>query len=86
MERIICNNLISSVADRLDPLQFAYKAKRGVEDATLTLLDFVVSHLNKSGTFVRVLMMDFSSEFNTLQPHLLLKRLLDLDVNPSLVL
>ena len=38
MERIVSDQLISSVADRVDPLQFAYKAKRGVEDATLTLL------------------------------------------------
>ena len=30
--------------------------------------------------------MDFSSAFNTLQPHLLLKRLINLDVTPSLVL
>ena len=27
MERIVCNQLTCSVADRLDPLQFAYKAK-----------------------------------------------------------
>ena len=30
--------------------------------------------------------MDFSSAFNTIQPHLLLKRLLDLHVEPTLVL
>ena len=30
--------------------------------------------------------MDFSSAFNTLQTHLLLSRLLDLDVSPSIVL
>ena len=30
MERIACNPLVSSVADRMDPLQFAYKARRGV--------------------------------------------------------
>ena len=86
MERLVCDHLTRSVATGLDPLQFAYKAKRGVEDATLTLFDSVFRHLDKSGTFVRVLMMDFSSAFNTLQPHLLLKRLIDLDVSPSLVL
>ena len=86
MERIVCDQLTASVAGRMDPLQFAYKAKRGVEDATLTLLDLAFSHLDKAGTFVRVLMMDFSSAFNTLQPHLLIKRLLDIEVSPGLVL
>ena len=75
---MICNQLTSSVAERLDPLQFA----TGLEDATVTLLDLVLSHLDKAGTFTRVLFMDFSSAFNTLQPHLLLSRLLDLNVSP----
>ena len=35
----MCNQLVASVADRMDPLQFAYKARRGVEDACLISLD-----------------------------------------------
>ena len=31
IERIVSDQLISSVADRMDPLQLSYKAKRGVE-------------------------------------------------------
>lgn len=86
MERIVCNRLVASVADHMDPLQFAYKARRGVEDATLTLLDLVFRHLDTSGTCVRILFMDFSSAFNTIQHHLLLKRLRDLQVNSSIIL
>lgn len=52
----------------------------------MTLLDSFFRHLDTPGTFVRVLIMEFSSAFNTLQPHLLIKRLLDLDVSPGLVL
>ena len=74
------------MANRMDPLQFAYKAQRGVEDATLTLMELVTQHLGQTGTFIRILMMDFSSAFNTLQTHLLLSRLLDLDVSPSIIL
>ena len=29
MERIVCKQLVASVADRMDPLQFAYRAKKG---------------------------------------------------------
>ncbi|PVD27793.1 hypothetical protein C0Q70_12966 [Pomacea canaliculata] len=74
------------MVDRLDPLQFAYKPCRGVSDATLALSNAILQHLDTSGTYVRVLFMDFSSAFNTVQPHLLEKRLLDLDVNTGLVL
>ena len=42
MERLVCNQLTTSLSNRLDPLQFAYKAKRGVEDATLHLMNFNV--------------------------------------------
>ena len=70
----------------MDPLQFAYRAKRGVEDATLTLFNLIASHLDTSGTTVRVLFMDFSSAFNTIQPHVLIKKLLNLEVNPDLIL
>ena len=49
MERIICRELITSVSDRLDPLQFAYRAKRGVEDATLTILHTITQHLDTTG-------------------------------------
>ena len=70
----------------MDPFQFAYKAKRGVEDATLTLLNVISQHLDSSGSCVRILFMDLSSAFNTIQPHLLIKRLLDLQANHSIIL
>lgn len=86
MERLVCNRLMASVADRMDPLQFAYKAKRGVDDATCLLLNLAYQHLDITGNYVRILFMDFSSAFNTLQPHLLLSRLIDLNVSPKIIL
>ena len=53
---------------------------------TLTLFNLIASHLDTSGTTVRVLFMDFSSAFNTIQPHVLIKKLLNLEVNPDLIL
>ena len=49
-------------------------------------MELVTHHLDQSGTFIRILLMDFSSAFNTLHTHSLLWRLLDLDVSPSIVL
>ena len=34
MERIVYNQLVACVADHMDPLQFAYNARRGVEDTS----------------------------------------------------
>ena len=86
MERIVCNQLVASVADRMDPLQFAYKARSGVEDACLILVNLIASHLDKSVSYVCVTFMDFSSAFNTIQPHFHIKRLLDLGANHTVVL
>ena len=74
------------VGDQLDPFQFAYKDSRGVEDASLTLLNLITQHLQKAKSYVRILFVDFSSAFNTTEPYVLLKRLIDLLVNSNLVL
>ena len=86
MERVVCDHLTSMVVDKLDPLQFAYKAKRGVEDACLTLLDTVCRQLDSPHSHTRILFMDFSSAFDTVNPATLCNRLLDLEVHPALIL
>ena len=86
MERIVCNKVSSCVQDLLDPLQFAYRARRGVEDATLSLLHNVTTHLDSTGTSVRILFMDMSSAFNTIQHHILLQKLSDLKIHTNLIL
>ena len=86
MERIVCDKLTSCVQELMDPLQFAYRACRGVEDATLSLLHNVTHHLDSTNTSVRILFMDMSSAFNTIQHHVLLQKLVDLKINTNLIL
>ena len=74
------------VVDQLDPFQFAYKASRSVEDASLILLNLITQHLEKAKSYVWILFVDFSGAFNTIEPYVLLKRLIDLHVNSNLVL
>ena len=50
---------------------------RGLEDATLTLLHVLLKHLEVSGTHAQILFIDFSSAFNTIQPHILANRRLE---------
>ncbi len=60
----------------LDSLHFAYQARRGVEDASSTLLNMIMKHLEGRKTHVRLLFVDFSSVFNTIQPHVLVNKLI----------
>ena len=85
-ESVLCKHLKSDVMSKLDPLQFAYKAKRGVDDACLTLVNLVAKHVQHSKNFCRILMIDFSSAFNSIEPLILLRRLADLGVNNNLIL
>ena len=71
LEKLIKVDLLAKAELLLDPFQFAYSAKRGVQDATITLLNFLYKHLERSGNHARLLFVDFSSAFNTTQSHLL---------------
>ena len=66
-ERILKDEVISLVSDKLDPLQFAYQAGRGVEDAKAFILDKIYKHLEKPQSHA---FADFSSAFNKMQPHM----------------
>ena len=74
------------VKPHLDPYQFVYKHNRSTKDTSLTLLHNAYTHLEKTGSFVQILFIDFSSAFNTIQPHLMASKLLKLNVNLSLIL
>ena len=79
MDKIILRKLRAVFDPIQDPFQFAYRQKRGVEDAIIVFLD-------KPRTYCRILFVDFSSAFNTIQPSILLEKLIDLDVNSYLSL
>lgn len=70
-ERIVRNEILTMTKDELDPFQFAYRALRLVEDAIITLLNFIVKHLAGSQNYVMFLCIDFCSAFNCIQSHIL---------------
>ena len=84
-EKIIINFLKAAVGCSLDTFQFAYRSNRGIEDAVLALDYFLLKHLENSKHYARLLLVDFSSAFNTIQSHLLIKRLRDLNVHPLII-
>ena len=64
-ERVVLCKLDSLVKDYTDPLQFAYRRNGSTDDAVLYVLENICSHLEKAGSFVRLMFFDFSSAFNT---------------------
>ena len=73
------------VSPSLDPLQFAYQQTLGVEDAITFLLHRARAHLDRLGSTVRIMFMNFSSAFNTIRPALLGSKLTAMQVDPPLV-
>ena len=84
-ERIVLKELRQQTKDHQDPLQFAYTSQKNTQDAILSLLHSIYQHLERPRTYARVLFVDFSSAFNTLQPHLLIEKLLQMSVNPTVI-
>ncbi len=73
--------ILAYLKDITGPLQFAY---RFVDDAVNMGLNFNLQHLDKSGNYVRILFVDFSSAFNTIIPSLLLPKLTQLSIPTSI--
>ena len=87
LEKIVKNFVLAATGNLLDPLQFAYRAGRGVDDAKLFILNTLYKHLEKPKAHARLLFADFSSAFNTVQPHILVQRLIsDFNLAHQLVL
>ena len=91
LEKLIKNLLVEQVKSFTDPYQFAYAKCRCVDDATLSLTDFVLKHVDKPNStskkyYAKILFVDFSSAFNTIQPHLMMSKLNAMNVNPFLIL
>lgn len=86
-EKIIKKRLIGEIKTDLDPFQFAYRKARGTDDALATLFQSILKHLDESSTnYVRLLLLDFSSAFNTILPHVLVQKLIGMGVSSTLSL
>ncbi len=82
-EKLVLAHLKDITGPLLDPLQFAYRANRSVDDAVNMGLHYVLQHLDRPGAYVRTLFVDFSSAFNTIIPNRLLPKLTQLSVPTS---
>ena len=74
-ERIELPKLSHRLMPVMDNLQFAYLANRSTEDALNTLIHEIAQHLDRGSNNARCFFIDYSSAFNTMQPHILIDRL-----------
>ena len=84
-ERVVLCKLGKLLKDYINPLQFAYRKNRGTDDAVLYSLENIYSHLEKTGSTVRLMFAHFSSAFNTIQSHLLVQKLLNMKLPSSAI-
>lgn len=73
------------LSPQLDPHQFAYKQRRGIDDAVATLLHHLLQHLDSPHNYARLLLVDLSSAFNTIQRHQMIQKLQCLHVPSPLI-
>ncbi len=59
-EKLVLAYLKGITGPLLDLLQFAYRANRSVDDAVNMGLHYVLQHLDRPGTYVRHLFVDFN--------------------------
>ncbi len=83
LERLVLAYLKDITRPLMDPLQFAYRANRYVDDAVNMGLHYILQHHDKPGNYARILFVDFSSAFNTIMPNLLSDNLTQLSVPTS---
>ena len=59
---------------------------RSVEDAIPHVLNNIYVHLDKPDISIRLMFYDYSSAFNTIQPHILAQKMADKNISPFTVL
>ena len=86
LQKIIAPFIMRSIDTNGDNCQFAYKRGVSCIDAILTLLHKIVSGLNLNDTTIsKVLILDFSSAFNTVLPNYLIHDLCKFIDEPWLI-
>ena len=85
LEKIVLKFILEKYASFQDPFQFAYRKNRSVEDAILVFTNNIYKHVDSPRCYVRTFFIDFSSAFNTIQPHLLVPKLVKMGLNKLVI-
>eukprot|EP00061_Rhincodon_typus_P003712 g20780.t1 len=83
-ERLVIAHIKPSLPTCFDPLQFAYRHNRSTEDAISLALHSSLERLDNKDTYVRLLLINYSSTFKTIIPFSLISKLHDLGLSSAL--
>ena len=83
-DRLAKDHITSTLPGTQDPLQFAYRSNTSTDNAIATTLHTALSHLDKRNTYVRMLLIDYGSAFNTIVPSKLVITFETLGLDPAL--
>eukprot|EP00061_Rhincodon_typus_P007881 g30005.t1 len=83
-ERLVMAHINSSLPTCLDPLQFTYQCNMSSKDAISLALHSALEHLDNKDTYDRLLLIDYSSAFNTIIPTRLISKLQYLGLGSAL--
>ena len=75
VEKLVMKRIKASILPSLDHNQFAYRKNRSTGDAIAIVLHTLLEHLEHRNTYGRLLSVDSSSAFNTIQPNKLHSKL-----------
>eukprot|EP00061_Rhincodon_typus_P011236 g36108.t1 len=82
-KRLVIAHINSSLPACLNPLQFAYQSNRSTDDAISLALHSPLEYLDNKDTYVRLLLIDYSSSFNTIIPSRMISKLRDLGLGST---
>ena len=83
-ERLVKDQITYPLPDTPHPLQFTYRPNRPTDDAIAITLHISLTHLDKRNTYVRMLLIEYSSAFNTIVPSKLVIKYEPLGLDPAL--
>lgn len=68
VEKLVLQHIEVNNGASLDPHQFAFRPNRPTVDAVSTAFHPVFAHLENKYSYIRMLFVGFSSEYNTISP------------------
>ncbi len=78
LQRLVKPHFVLNKRAANDPNQYGFKANFSVTDALINVIDFAHKLLERGQCAVRILLLDFSSAFDTIRHKRLIQRLVDL--------
>jgi hypothetical protein len=85
LEYFPCQDIYSAVTDKVDPLQFGGLKGSSTTMALLYMLHYAYKETDKAGTYLRILLADYSKAFDLVDHQKLTSKLQRLEVPDNLV-